>query len=457
MNSSLIATNLLTHSHTLLPVGTQSMRESLLGQILLNFHLITPDQLDRALQVQAKLKPPRPLGEILIEQKILDEKTVASILNVQKRKLAIDPVVSPESGASEVEQYLENISPDEYLKITRDLGASDLHLGAGLEPAVRLHGTLFRLPRKALSATEAEDVLFTFLTPEQRQELRQNKHVDVAINHKDYGRFRLNVFVHTLGMAGVFRAIADEAQAFEELGLPRSVLSVINNKNGLVLVTGPTGSGKSTTLSMLLDRINERDQRHIITLEEPIEVVHRNKKSVVSQREIPTHAPTFAAGLRSALREDPDVIVVGEMRDPDTVATALTAAETGHLVLGTLHTKSAPQSILRILDLFPEGHREHVRTLLATVLRGVIAQQLVPNIDQQGRSLATEFMVVNPAIANLIRDDRIWQIKTLMQLGREEGMRLMDDSLLQLVQSKKISLEEAFSRATEREKFLSQQ
>ncbi|HXX93475.1 MAG TPA: PilT/PilU family type 4a pilus ATPase, partial [Planctomycetota bacterium] len=223
---------------------------------------------------------------------------------------------------------------------------------------------------------------------------------------------------------------------------------------GMVLVTGPAGSGKSTTLTALLDIINKNHKLHVITIEDPIEVVHKSDKSFISQREIPKHSRSFSTALRASLREDPDVIVVGELRDPETVATAITAAETGHLIFGTLHTQSAARTVMRILDQFPAQKRDHIRTLLANVLRGVISQQLVPNLDGKGRSLACEVLVANAAVANLIREDRAWQIPMVMQTGKKYGMRLMDDSLIELVKMKKISLEEALSRATDKTKFL---
>jgi twitching motility protein PilT len=241
---------------------------------------------------------------------------------------------------------------------------------------------------------------------------------------------------------------------FETLGLPGVVRQFLDLSRGLILVTGPAGSGKSTTLAALIDLLNKSQRLHIITIEDPIEVIHQSDRSLISQRQVPDHSRSFASALRAALREDPDVIVVGELRDPETVSTAITAAETGHLIFGTLHTHNAYRTILRILDQFPAQKRAHIRTLLAGVLRGVISQQLVPNIDGRGRSLACEILVANSAISNLIRDDRVWQIPMVMQTGKRFGMRLMDDSLLELVQRRKISLEEALQRATDKTKFI---
>jgi len=248
--------------------------------------------------------------------------------------------------------------------------------------------------------------------------------------------------------------IPEKIKTLEELGLPPVLAQLADRPRGLVLVTGPTGSGKSTTLAAMLDRVNESRPAHILTIEDPIEYLHTHKRALVNQRELHSDTQTFSMALRAALREDPDVIVVGELRDPETVQTAITAAETGHLIFGTLHTQSAARTVMRVLDQFPAGKRAHIRTLLASVLRGVVSQTLLPNLDGKGRSLACEVMVANSAISNLIREDRAWQIPMVMQTGKRQGMRLMDDSLIELVKLKKISLEEALARATDKTKFL---
>jgi twitching motility protein PilT len=264
----------------------------------------------------------------------------------------------------------------------------------------------------------------------------------------------VSVFRHLKGIAGIFRVIAENVVPFDRLGLPGVVRQFVDLSRGMVLVTGAAGSGKSTTLTAMVDLINRHHKLHVLTIEDPIEVVHKSDRSFISQREIPKHSRSFANALRAALREDPDVIVVGELRDPETVATAITAAETGHLIFGTLHTQSAARTVMRVLDQFPAQKRAHIRTLLANVLRGVVSQMLIPNLDGRGRSLACEVMVVNSAVSNLIREDRAWQIPMVMQTGRKQGMRMMDDSLIELVRLKKISLEEALNRATDKQKFL---
>ena len=430
------------------------MEANLFGTILLNFNLCTKEQLEKALEAQRKSQPPRMLGEILVEQGVLDDRSLKSILSVQKRKLELSKTQAMKSPESELQRRLAGAPATEFLKVARELGASDLYITSGLRPMIRLHGNLLDLPAEAPGFEESRKLLLALLTKEQHDEYYAKKFVDFSLELPGISRFRTSIMRHLRGIAGIFRAIADQVMPFEKLGLPPTVRQFIDYSRGLVLVTGPAGSGKSTTLASLLDLINKQQKLHIITIEDPIEVIFESDKSFVSQREIPKHSRSFASALRAALREDPDVIVVGELRDPETVATAITAAETGHLIFGTLHTQSAARTIMRILDQFPAAKRDHIRTLLASVLRGVVSQLLVPNLDGKGRSLACEVMVSNSAIANLIREDRAWQIPMVMQTGRKFGMRLMDDSLIDLVQRKKIALEEALARATDKTKFL---
>ncbi len=429
------------------------MEQNLFGQILLNFNLVTKAQLDKATEAQQKSNPPRLLGELLVEQGAVDEKTLQSILSVQRRKLELtrSQARSPES---ELRTRLLKATAQDFLKVAKELGASDLYLTSTLKPMIRLHGNLMDLPAEAPSFEDSRRLILALLTKEQVEEYYAKKYVDVLLTVEGVGRFRASVFRHLRGIAGIFRVIADQIVPFEKLGLPPAARRFADLSRGLVLVTGPAGSGKSTTLVSLVDLINRHQRLHVITIEDPIEVIHASEKSFVSQRQVPGHSKTFATALRAALREDPDVIVVGELRDPETVATAITAAETGHLIFGTLHTHNAHRTVLRVLDQFPAQKREHIRALLAGVLRGVVSQQLVPNLDGKGRSLACEVMVVNSAISNLIRDDRAWQIPMVMQTHRKLGMKLMDDSLIELIQRKKISLEEALHRATDRTKFV---
>ncbi len=429
------------------------MEQNLFGQILINFNLLTKEQLEKAIDLQRRTQPPRLLGEILIEQGLIDEKSLRSILTVQKRKLELSKS-QVKSTDSELQKRLQGAGVTEFLKVARELGASDLYITSGLKPLIRLHGNLLDLPADPPGFEESRKMLLAMLSKEQVEEYYKEKYVDFSLELPGIGRFRTSIFRHLKGIAGIFRCIAENVVPFDRLGVSGTVRQFVDYSRGLILVTGPAGSGKSTTLCSLIDIINHNQRLHVITIEDPIEVVYKSDKSFISQREIPKHSKSFASALRAALREDPDVIVVGELRDPETVSTAITAAETGHLIFGTLHTHSAHRTINRVLDQFPSAKRDHIRTLLAGVLRGVVSQQLVPNIDGKGRSLACEVMVANSAISNLIREDRAWQIPMVMQSGKRQGMRLMDDSLIELVKLKKISLEEALGRATDKTKFL---
>ena len=426
------------------------MEQNLFGQILINFNLITQEQLDKVVELQKKTNPPRLLGELLVEQGILDDKSLKSILSVQKRKLELTKT-SAKAPESELQRRLQNAPATEYLKVAKELGASDLYITSGLKPMIRLHGNLLDLPADPPGFEDSRKLLLALLTKEQVDTYYTKKYVDFSLVRKR--PTPSSIMRHLKGIAGIFRVIAENVVPFDRLGLSPVVRSFVDYSRGMVLVTGPAGSGKSTTMTALVDIINRHHRLHVITIEDPIEVVHKSEKSFISQREIPKHSRSFASALRAALREDPDVIVVGELRDPETVQTAITAAETGHLIFGTLHTQSAARTVMRVLDQFPAQKRDHIMTLLANVLRGVVSQLLVPNLDGKGRSLACEVMVVNSAISNLIREDRAWQIPMVMQTGRRSGMKLMDDSLIELVKAKKISLEEALMRATDKTKF----
>jgi twitching motility protein PilT len=430
------------------------MEQNLFGQILLNFSLVTREQLDKCLELQRRQNPPRMLGEILVEQGLIDDRSLRSILSVQRRTLDLGKSGLLRTPETQLRSRLAGAPAAEYLRAAKELGASDLYLTSGLRPLVRLHGNLVDLPAEPLSFEEGRKMLFSLLTREQVDEYYARKYVDFTLDLPGSGRYRTNIYRHIGGIAGNFRVIADQVWPFDRLGLPPAIRKFTDFSRGLVLVTGPAGSGKSTTLASLIDVINRNQQLHIITIEDPIEVIFQNDKSFISQRQVPGHSKSFGSALRAALREDPDVIVVGELRDPETVSTAITAAETGHLIFGTLHTQNAYRTVVRILDQFPSIKRAHIRALLAGTLRAVVSQQLVPNMDGKGRSLAYEVMAVNSAVSNLIREDRAWQIPMVMQTGARQGMRLMDDVMVEFVQKKKISIEEALLRATDRSKFL---
>ena len=429
------------------------MEQMLFGQILLNFHLVDQKDLDYCLGVQSQLGGTKPLGEILIEEGKLDEKILKTILTVQKREIDSTTTDLGVDG-SELSQRLASGQAIEYLRAAREIGASDLYITSNKIPLVRLHGHLTELPTEPLSPKACHDALFSILGEEHAAYYKEHGKVDLCLSVPALGRYRFNVFKHLGGVGAVIRVLPNEIKPLSKLGLPSHVEKLADLKQGLVLITGAAGSGKTTTLAALVDEINDRHQKHILTLEDPIEQVFTNKRSLVTQREIREHTESYAAGLRAALREDPDVVVVGELRDPETFSAALTAAETGHVVFGTLHTRSAHSTILRVIEQFPMQQRAHVQTMLANTLKAVVCQELVPTIDGQERVLASEVMFVNHAISNYIRENRTWQIPMVMQTNVSAGMRLMDDSLAELVSSKRVTIEEALNRATDKTKFV---
>lgn len=330
---------------------------------------------------------------------------------------------------------------DELFKLMVKQGASDLHLTTGAPPCMRIDGEIEKLDYRDLTSDECKALVVEILNDEQKHQLANEWDLDCAYQVPGLGRFRCNIFFQRKGIGAVFRHIPETIKTMEELKLPAAITEIINVSQGLILVTGPTGSGKSTTLASMINELNEKQKLHMLTLEDPIEFVHPNKKSLINQREVHTNTKSFAASLKAALREDPDVILVGEMRDPETIGLALKAAETGHLVFGTLHTMSAPKTIDRIIDSFPQDEQPQVRTMLSESLRAVISQVLLPKQNARGRVAAHEILVNNMAIGNLIRENRIFQIKSTMQTGRAEGMQTMDDALTKLMQDGQISIE----------------
>jgi len=333
--------------------------------------------------------------------------------------------------------------------------ASDLFITSDCVPTLKIHGTITPLDGKPLSHELCQQLLFELLDQKQKDLFLQNKDLDFAYEIKGKARYRGNLFLQRKGISGAFRYIPTKIKTIEELELPETVTKLARSNRGLILVTGTTGSGKSTTLAAMIDLRNTERSEHILTLEDPIEFVHENKKSMVHQRQIGEHSNSFAASLRAALREAPDVILVGEMRDLETISLAITAAETGHLVYGTLHTSSAPKTVDRIIDAFPKDQQEQVRTMLGDSLRGVISQTLVKRADGKGRVAALEILVSNPAVANLIREGKTFQIPTVMQTGKKEGMMTLDQHLMELMRRKVIFAEEAFRNAVTKEPFMS--
>jgi twitching motility protein PilT len=331
------------------------------------------------------------------------------------------------------------------LRFAASLKASDLHLSAGEPPMLRIHGELLRVDLPALTAEDTHKLIFDVMSDGQRRTFQDKLEVDFAFALDDELRFRVNAFVQNRGEGAVFRSIPHKIPRFEDLGLPPVLRQMCDEEKGLVLVTGPTGSGKSTTLAAMLDYINEQMAGHILTLEDPIEFVHKPKRSLINQREIGGHSHSFAAALRSALREDPDVILVGELRDLETISLALTAAETGHLVFGTVHTSSAAKTVDRIVDVFPSVQQAQVRTMISESLLGVVTQMLVAR-QGGGRAAALEILIGTPAVRNLIREGKTHQIPSAMQVGARVGMQTMEAALVDLVKSGAIAADEARRR-----------
>jgi twitching motility protein PilT len=334
---------------------------------------------------------------------------------------------------------------DELLREALQQGASDLHLSAGEPPALRVHGDLVRTKRPALGADAVGELVCSIMSPKQREQFEREHEVDFSCELAGNGRFRVNVFVHSRGPGAVLRAIPTKVPSLDSLELPPVLKELCTRERGLILVTGPTGSGKSTTLAAMVDAINETWDGHILTVEDPIEFVHQPKRCFVNQREVGPHTGSFANALRSALREDPDVILIGEMRDLETIALALTAAETGHLVFGTLHTSSAPKTVDRIIDVFPAGQQAQIRTMLAESLEAVVAQTLLKK-KGGGRVAACEILVGAPAVRNLIREGKLHQIPSMMQTGQRLGMQPLDMAIADLVKRGLIERSEAPAR-----------
>jgi len=340
----------------------------------------------------------------------------------------------------------------ELLKLTVDRGATDLHVTTNTPPVIRIDGALERLPLPSLTAPETKRLAYSVLTDAQKHRLEETLELDLSFGIKGLARFRANVFFQRGAVAAAFRRIPYEILSFKELGLPPIVESLCEKPRGLVLVTGPTGSGKSTSLAAMLDKVNSEKPVHIVTIEDPIEYLHTHKKATINQRELHYDTQSYPNALRSVLREDPDVVLIGEMRDLETIESALRIAETGHLTFATLHTNSAPQTINRIIDVFPEHQQAQVRAQLSFVLEGIVCQSLLPRTGGKGRVLACEVLIPNAAVRNLIREDKVHQIYSTMQTGQlKYGMQTFNQALATLYQRRLISLQEAlaYSSSTE--------
>ncbi|MGD9159127.1 MAG: type IV pilus twitching motility protein PilT [Desulfobacteraceae bacterium] len=342
---------------------------------------------------------------------------------------------------------------DAFFKLMNEQGASDLHLVTGQQPVIRINGELTRIKYKTLENDPLKEMLYE-IAPEDKVKLfEETGDVDFAYEIPGLARYRANFFDQKYGIAAVFREIPSEILTCEQLGLPPVIQKLASLPRGLVLVTGPTGSGKSTTLAAIIDEANRTRKDHILTVEDPIEFVHKSKEAVVNHREVGLHTRSFAAALRGALREDPDIILVGEMRDLETISLAIEAASTGHLVFGTLHTSSAAKTVDRVIEVFPANQQEQIRNTLSDGLRAVIAQNLFKRVDRKGRVAALEIMIAIPAVRNLIREAKTFQIPSAMQTGKKYGMQTLDDAIMDHLMAKRISADDAYAKCNNKETF----
>jgi twitching motility protein PilT len=343
---------------------------------------------------------------------------------------------------------------DAFFKLMNEQGASDLHLVAGQQPILRIQGDLERVKYQVLDNDSLKTMLYEIAPETYVKTFEETGDVDFAYEIPGLARYRANFFMQKYGIGAVFREIPDTILTVEELGLPKVIKRLASLPRGLVLVTGPTGSGKSTTLAAIVHEANQTRREHILTIEDPIEFVHKSDKAVVNHREVGVHTDSFTAALRGALREDPDIILVGEMRDLETISLAIEASATGHLVFGTLHTSSASKTVDRIIEVFPVNQQQQIRNTLADGIRAVVAQTLFKRRDVKGRVAATEIMIGTPAVRNLIREAKTFQIPSMIQTGAKYGMQTMDDSIMELLKKKIITADDAYAKAEEKAKFL---
>jgi twitching motility protein PilT len=342
---------------------------------------------------------------------------------------------------------------DAFFKLMNDQGASDLHLVSGQQPVLRIRGDLERVKYKVLENDELKAMLYEIAPEHKVKEFEETGDVDFGYEIPDLARYRANFFMQKYGVAAVFREIPTKIMTAEQLGLPPVISKLAGLPRGLVVVTGPTGSGKSTTLAAIIDVANRSRKDHILTIEDPIEFVHKSHSCVVNHREVGQHTKSFANALRGALREDPDIILVGEMRDLETISLAVEAASTGHLVFGTLHTTSAAKTVDRIIEVFPDSAQAQIRSTLADGVRAIIAQTLFKRLDKKGRVAALEILICTPAVRNLIRENKTYQVPSMIQTGKKYGMQLLDDSIMDLVEKRIISPDDAYAKANEKARF----
>jgi twitching motility protein PilT len=456
-----------------------SPRPSLTGRIAVSAKLITQEQLLEALRAQDHMGKTKRLGDILLELGYISQAQLEWLLRAQatlverqrqaeaeaQRQSQLEQQKSfPQSGSNAIppSETLAKPTPapaappapaqatvaaerklDRVLTKAMQLHASDVHIHTGLPIQMRVGGRLLKANTPPLEPAQSESLILEILTESERAQFTDHNDLDFAYNIPGVGRFRGNVYRQRRGVDAVFRPIPLEPPTLDDLGLPSSLAKLTGYHQGLVLVTGPAGCGKSSTMAALINLINEDRPDHIITVEDPIEFTHRSKTCVVNQRQVRKHTGSFASALRAALREDPDVIAIGELRDLETISLAITAAETGHLVLGTLHTNDAARTINRILDAYPPDQQSQIRAMISESLRAIVSQKLVPTVDGSRRVPALEILLVNIAVSNLIREERVFQLRSVMQTGRNLGMRLFDDSLLELMRAGTISKETA--------------
>jgi len=342
----------------------------------------------------------------------------------------------------------------ELLTITKERDASDLHITVGAPPILRINGKLTKLNLPELNPQNVHELIYSIISDKQKDKYEELHEIDFSFELEDMTRFRTNIFKTRRGEAAAFRLIPEKIKSLAQLGLPEELSIFTKKSKGFVLVTGPTGSGKTTTLAALIDIINQERYDHIITIEDPIEFIHTHKNCLIDQREVGIHTDSFAYALRSALREDPDVILVGEMRDLDTISMAVTAAETGHLVFSTVHTNSAAETVERIINVFPPHQQSQIRIQVAESLLGIVAQTLIPTIDEEGRVPALELMIATPAMRNVIREEKVHQMPALIQMGGKDGMISLDQSLKELLVEGKISREDAINKAIDKKVFM---
>jgi twitching motility protein PilT len=434
-----------------------SSQLQLLGRLAVHYKLVTADQLSEATRKQARDGNVRPLGEVLVEMGFLQPAQLTRLLEIQRQVAAQAATAPPAAPApappppapapAEAAEALAGHRVDRLLDFAVRLSASDVHIRSGERVLLRGDGELAVAGEAPLSAAQVERLVVELLDPRARAELDRDGQADFAWTLAGRARFRGNVYRHRAGMGIVLRTIPLQVPSLEQLGLPLSLAKLTNHHQGLVLITGPAGCGKSSTLAALLRVVNEERRDHIVTVEDPIEYLHTPQRCVVNQRQVGRDTAGFARALRAALREDPDVIAIGELRDLETISLALTAAETGHLVLGTLHTGSAVRTIDRMVGSFPPNQQSQIRTMLSESLRAVVSQRLLRRADGRGRVAALEVLLGTRAIANLIRDSKTFQIRSILQTGGAQGMNLLDAALAQLVRDKTVTRDEALRQA----------